>query len=279
MTFETFAASRYSLVQLADLLNAGYENYAIPVAFDAVAIGRRIIAEHIDLGASHVLVSGNEPCGVMLVARRGATSRLAALGIAKTRRGQGIGRQAVALAQAEAAARGDSLMTLEVITTNLAAQRTYAACGFTVTRQLVGYERAPVAAAAPGDDYEFCTAEEVLPSLTRAMPAGLSWQIAPASLAGILSPARGLRLRDGMAAAFFDASGPAPRLLSFGVAPEARRQGLGTALIETLVQSAPGPWRISALVPETLVDGFLTGRGWQRSALAQFEMTWTPSAA
>lgn len=279
MTFETFAASRYSLEQLADLLNAGYENYTIPVAFDAAAIGRRIIAEHIDLGASHVLVSGNEPCGVMMVARRGATSRLAALGIAKSRRGQGLGRQAVALAQAEAVARGDSLMTLEVITTNLAAQRTYAACGFTVTRQLVGYECAPVAAAPLGDEYEVCSAEAVLPLLSRAMPAGLSWQIAPASLAGVLSPASGLRRRDGRAAALFDASGPAPRLLSFGVAPEAQRRGLGSALLGALVQATPGPWRISALVPETLVDGFLTGRGWQRSALAQFEMTWSPSAA
>lgn len=279
MTFETFAASRYSLVQLADLLNAGYENYAIPVAFDAAAIGRRIIAEHIDLGASHVLVSGEEPCGVMLVARRGATSRLAALGIALSRRGQGLGRQAVALAQAEAAARGDSLMTLEVITTNLAALRTYAACGFTVTRQLVGYECAPVTPAPLGDEYELCSAEAVLPLLSRAMPAGLSWQIAPAALAGVLAPASGLRRRDGRAAALFDASGPAPRLLSFGVAPEAQRKGLGSALLGALVQTSPGPWRISALVPETLVDGFLTGRGWQRSALAQFEMTWSPSAA
>lgn len=274
MGLTTVPAHQVSLAQLATLLNAGYQDYAVPVAFDAAALARRIVVEHIDLGASHVLQHDGAPCGVMLVARRGGVSRLAALGLTPARRGMGLGRQAVALAQAEAQARGDVRLQLEVITTNLAAQRVYAASGFTVTRQLVGYQCAPQTPTGPDSPYELCGVHHAMPVLAASLPADLPWQIAPAALWGEAAPVRGWRRRDNLAAALFDASGASPRLLSFAVAPQLRRQGVGRGLIEALMQAHPGPWRIAAQVPDELAEAFLAATGWQRGALAQFEMEW-----
>lgn len=261
-----------SLASVCDVMNRGYEGYIIPARFDVAALARRMLAEHIDPVASRILLdSAGLPVGVLMIARRDRISRIAALGIVPDCRGAGLGARSVALAIDEARARSDLALRLEVIEGNAAAIATYERAGFTVRRRLVGYDHAPVRAAAGA--VSACDIAAALPLLLRAWPADTGWQTWPAGHASACSPVLAFRQAEGMAAALVDASGPAVRVMSFAVAPEARRRGIGRAFMRDLLGQFPGrPWAIPAILPETQAQEFLGATGWQQSALRQFEM-------
>lgn len=102
------------LAEICAILNSGYEGYVVPVRFDEAALMRRVLAEHIDLSASGLLSAGKtDPAGILLVARRGRISRIAALGLRPDWRGAGLGGRAVRWAIDTARARGDSALILE----------------------------------------------------------------------------------------------------------------------------------------------------------------------
>ncbi len=266
-----------SFLSLADVpltescaaLNAGYEGYIVPVAFDPVSLARRIQAEHIDPVASQLLRVDGQTAGIMLIARRGGASRLAALGIAAPLRGGGIGAQAVAAAIAEARARGDERLVLEVIDSNSKAISTYTRAGFVPRRTLVGYTHDPVLPATSEDGVMPCPAGDVLPLLLDAWPDDPSWQTSPLCFAGATKPVEAFRTGD--AAALVDASGPAVRLLAFAV--RSPRQGIGRRFMRNLLARFPDqPWTIPATLPASQAAGFLAATGWKQAALSQLEM-------
>ena len=104
--------------EVAAALGRGFEGYLVPLRFTAQAYERRFRAENLDPYASRVYEREGAPVGVMLIARRGWTSRVAAMGFAPEVRGQGLGRRFLAEAIAEAKARGDRTMVLEVFEQN-----------------------------------------------------------------------------------------------------------------------------------------------------------------
>ncbi|PLP55500.1 hypothetical protein CYK37_30345 [Mesorhizobium loti] len=271
MTLSFLSLAHFSLAEACTALNTGYEGYIVPVAFDPASLARRIQAEHIDMVASQLLRVDGQTAGIMLIARRGRTSRLAALGISTPLRGAGIGAQAVASAIAAARTRGDERMVLEVIDSNVKAISTYTKAGFVARRTLVGYTRDAVQPAQTEDRAVPCPADSVLPLLLDAYPKEPSWQTSPLCFAGATQPLEAFRTNDENAAALVDASGQAVRLLAFAV--RSSGQGIGRGFMHSLLERFPGrPWAISATLPATQAAGFLTAMGWKPSALAQLEM-------
>lgn len=269
MTLSLLSLAQVSLAEACATLNAGYEGYIVPVAFDPVSLARRIQAEHIDLVASQLLCVNDRTAGIMLIARRDRTSRLAALGIAEPLRGAGIGAQAVAAAIAEARLRGDERLVLEVIDSNRKAISTYTRAGFVPRRTLVGYTHDPVPPASSEDGVIACPTDSVLPLLLDAWPGDPSWQTSPLCFAGATKPVEAFRTGD--AAALVDASGPAVRLLAFAV--RLPRQGIGRRFMQSLLaRFADRPWTIPATLPASQAAGFLTATGWKQAALSQLEM-------
>ena len=68
--------------EIASILNDCFEGYLLPVQFTAKVVNSRFRAEHLDAAASFVYLKNDLPQGIILVARRGKTSRIAAMGVA-----------------------------------------------------------------------------------------------------------------------------------------------------------------------------------------------------
>ena len=85
-SFELKPASSYPLLEIADLLTRGFEGYLVPIQIDEAALLPMLRRDSIDLSASRVLLKEGKPIGVALIARRGWTSRLAAMGIVSNSR-------------------------------------------------------------------------------------------------------------------------------------------------------------------------------------------------
>ncbi|HSB01529.1 MAG TPA: hypothetical protein VLE49_12835, partial [Anaerolineales bacterium] len=93
MDFTTVPASNYPLADLVKFVNRGFEEYFVPIQFNPVTFLNMLHKDSLDLALSRVLLVDEQPCGIALIARRGAlrASRLAAMGIAQEVRGNGAG--------------------------------------------------------------------------------------------------------------------------------------------------------------------------------------------
>ncbi|MFJ6327956.1 MULTISPECIES: GNAT family N-acetyltransferase [unclassified Rhizobium] len=274
----TVPLAEVPLEDVCQTLNMAYAGYIVPINFDAPALGRRIRAENICLSSSQLLLlEGQGPAGIMLIARRGRVSRIAALGVVPNWRGAGIGRRAVELAIDDAVAHGDDRQILEVIETNDAAISTYTKAGFVPVRRLVGYTHVP---APSGEEIVPCSPGEILPLLERAYPFDASWQTSPHCFVGATAPIEAFRTADGSVAALADGSGGVARLLAFAVEPALRRKGIGRRFIQGLLGRYPDKsWSIPATLPEFQAAAFLTATGWTKSSITQLEMELVPIAS
>ncbi|WP_125117959.1 GNAT family N-acetyltransferase [Bordetella trematum] len=262
--------SGLSIQAMAGLMGQAYAGYLVPVQFEAASLLRRVLAEHIDLQASQQLFDGDEPAGILLVARRGRDSRIAALGVVPGFRGRGLGAWALQRAREQACERGDRCLSLEVIDGNAAARAVYDKAGFVARRRLVGYRHN---GAGPGGRIQAASVQTLIERCLRAYPADMTWQASPLCLAGVASPLLGFESRDGAAVAVVDPIAPVLRLVAFAVDPARRRQGLGRRFMRDLLGQFPGrSWVIPAILPDTLADGFLRATAWERTALTQSEM-------
>lgn len=267
----TLPLSEIPLAEACAALDAGYQGYVVPVRFEPAALVRRMLAEHIDLTASHLLMDADGgTAGILLVARRGEASRIAALGIVPERRGAGYGARATALAIAEARARGDRRIVLEVISSNEKAIATYERAGFSRRCVLAGFAHDPAEPRAPVTRRAVA---DIAPLLAAAWPVDPSWQTAPASHSGAVSPVEAVSNEEGTAVALIDASGETARLLAFAVSPEVRRRHIGRGFMADVLGSCPGkPWAITATLPQDQASGFLAATGWRRTPIQQIEM-------
>jgi ribosomal protein S18 acetylase RimI-like enzyme len=138
MEFDLKPASDYSLPNLVELLNRGFENYFIPIQFNLSAFLTMLRKDSLDLSASRVLLADEQPSGLALIARRGASSRLAGMGISEVMRGKGAGTWFMNKLLQESRGRQEQEMVLEVIERNEPAVRLYRNFGFQVVRRLIG---------------------------------------------------------------------------------------------------------------------------------------------
>lgn len=268
-------ALAFTTSALAEIMTACFEGYVVPQAVTGEMFNARFRRESLDLYSSRVLVEGERPIAIVLVARRGWTARIAAMGIVPVHRSRGLGQLALREVMADLRRLGDRRLLLEVIDTNEPAVRLYRRLGFEVRRRLIGYRR-PAGSAASRTVADL-VAIDPLAIARRVAEDGtpdLPWIMAPETLAAAAAPARGLALA-GEAFAIVE---PAPQpsslaLRTLVVARQARGRGLGRAMICALAAAYPEQdLLISANFPEDLAPGFMTHMGFERTPISQFEM-------
>ncbi len=270
MNFESNPASEYSLPDLVDILNRGFEGYFINVAFNVNAFLNMVRKDGIDLTISRVLVKEGEASGIALLARRGWTSRLAAMGIAKSARGLGAGSWFMEQLIDEACERNEHEMVLEVIEQNEAAYYLYKKCGFEIVRRLIGLIRKDAIEHRPGKLQEM-DIREVGGLITRHGLADLPWQLSGESIALTNPPARAYRKEQ----AYAVISNPESKdvaVWSLLVEPDVRGNGLGTDMLKSVIAQHPDKtWHVPALLPEELGKVYEQA-GFTREELSQWQM-------
>ncbi len=264
------AASELPLRSLSTLFARAFEGYFVTIPDAPSLFDARVRSEHISLEDSRVAYVEGEPVGLVLMARRGRESRVAGMGVVPAWRHRKLGGAMLHPLLEDARARGDARMLLEVIEQNAPAVALYTRLGFQRVRRLVGFSGAPPPASADAR----AALEEVDPAdCARLLPAGLPWQLSPATVAGLTSPARAFRLGPAVAVVA-DVSAPTLVLRALGVEADARGQGAGRRLLHALAAMWPGkPFAVSAVVPEGPAASFFLAAGFTQSALAQLELS------
>ncbi len=243
----------------------------MPVQFTAQAVNSRFRAEHLDAAASFVYAKNAKPQGIILVARRGKTSRIAAMGVATEARGQGLGRLMLIEALNAARDRGEGNVRLEVFEQNPRALHLYQVLGFEITRRLVGYGR-PATAGQTENLIEIDALEFSRVAAIEAEP-DLPWQLMPENFAG--QTAHAFQLED-KAFALVTVANSSFFLWAIVVRRSFRRQGYGRRLLNGLTKRFEGKeCRIIQVVPENLAPGFFSSLGFKVLELTQFEMKLT----
>lgn len=261
----------YHLSQLASILNQCFTDYVVEIRIEAASLAQMVRHESIDLAASQVVLQAEEVVGIALIGRRGWTSRLAAMGVLPNRRGQGVGRWLAEQLIAQAKARGERTMVLEVIEQNLPAAQLYQTLGFRQQRRLVGYT-AEQPKGVVNAHLQEVDINQVARSLMRYGLPDLPWQISGETLAQTGLPARGYQLGP----AYATISDPAQAHISLRalvIPPEAEHQGWLSRLLQALFAQHPGKiWQVPILYPEELAHGLFESLGFERESLTQLQM-------
>lgn len=270
MNFESKTASDFPLPVLVDILNRGFENYVVPITFNLHAFLNMLRKDGTDLTSSRVLLTEGEPKGIALIARRGWTSRLAAMGISPDLRGQGAGSWFMEQLIQEASDRGEHEMVLEVIGQNGPAVHLYEKCGFEVVRRLIGLTCRDAVEETTLKLRKINT-RAVARLVTQYGLPDLPWQVSGESLAQINPPS--CAFSNGSAHILI--SNPEVNdvgIWSLLVEPAARGNGLGLAMLKAIMARYPGKtWHVPALLPEELAKSFERA-GFVREDLSQWQM-------
>lgn len=260
--------------QVANALTRSFEGYVMPVNVTAEGYERRFRPENVDPFASYIHFRETRPVAVILVARRGWTSRIAAVAVAPEARKKGLGKLIMQDAIYEAAERDDRSVQLEVFEHNTPAVKLYEGLGFRPTRRLVGYHHDPVGAASEVTD----TTHEIDPLdfarvAAREGAPDLPWMLAADTLSGVVSPARAFHLDHRAYALIGDPEANVITMVAFVVPRSYRRNGWGTRLLQALLARYPDrAWSIPQIVPEELAPTFFERCGWKLMDTNQLDM-------
>jgi len=253
-------------------MNDGYSDYYVPINLDFARFLGMAKSDSVDFALSRVVVVDNAISGVALIARRGWTTRLAAMSIRPDFRGKGLGRLAMSELVLESESRGDRRMVLEVIETNSPAVKLYEASGFKVDRRLVGFRLSkPTAAPAP-NDIEEVDIRQIGAAVSVHGVENLPWQLSGETLALQGPPSVGFQLGN----AYAVISNPqAPKVVLQSLVVDAAHRGKGQArrLINAIFGLFEGrEWVIPPVCPAELTP-FLLKMGFERQELSQLQMS------
>jgi ribosomal protein S18 acetylase RimI-like enzyme len=256
----------------ADALQRSFEGYFVPMHLDGDAFERRFRAEHVDRRESYIYVQGSQIAGVILVARRGRASRVAAMACAPAFRRYGLGTAMLETALVSARERGDETMTLEVLEPNIAARALYEKLSFRVVRELVGYTHDGERQSSDGELQE-CSAETYAQALSRQAFADLPWMLSADTACGQTLPARFFHVDNGSFIWLASAGEKDLTIRFLFTVSERCRQGLANLLLCRLERRFPDrKWSISPVVPDGMGSDFLRGKGFEFHELRQIEM-------
>jgi GNAT superfamily N-acetyltransferase len=270
MTLDIKPASDYPLSDLTQLLNLSFEKYLVPITFNLSQFLTMIRKDSVDLSASRVLLVDGQSAGIALIARRGWTSRLAAMGIVQGQRGKGDGSWFMDKLIQEARERNDHDMVLEVIEQNEYAVRLYQKCGFRSVRRLIGLIRKD----AKENINNFMKEIDLREAGNLISQYGLSdlpWQLAGETIAHMNPPACAYRTGSALAVI----SNPTAEhvvIWSLLVEPEARGKGLGVGMLKSVIaKHVEKTWHVPAIFPEEF-SGLFEQVGFEREPLTQWQM-------
>jgi ribosomal protein S18 acetylase RimI-like enzyme len=253
-----------------------FQGYLVPMRLTPERYEMRFRAENLDPFASRLYYHEGAPAAVVMIARRGWTSRLAAMAIAPEFRGRGVGKAVMRVALEEATLRKDRAMILEVIEHNSAAVSLYTKLGFRPIRRLVGYDFDSHDVRNHGSDCE--RLRELDPLIVARLIAqdgepDLPWMVMPETLAAATPPVQALHLDEIAYAIVADPNAEKIVIRALLVRETHRKQGWGSRMLSALeALFSDRPLAISALVPENMAPGLFLNAGWKRQTLNQFEM-------
>ncbi|MBC7876725.1 MAG: GNAT family N-acetyltransferase [Anaerolineales bacterium] len=269
-SFEFKPASEFPFSQTADLLTRGFEGYFVPININEVALLTMMRRDSIDLAASRLIFKDGEPIGVALIARRGWTSRLAAMGLIASARNNGAGTWAMEHLIEEARARGDKEMALEVIEQNTAGVKLYQKVGFKIIRKLIGYKLENPQVESKETLHEI-DIRELSRLVTYHGLKDLPWQLSGITIAHHTPPSRAFRLND----AYCLISNPQAEHVSISsvlVKARSRGAGLSPVLMRAVFARFPNKtWHVPAIYPEEICTVF-DELGMQREEISQWQM-------
>jgi len=270
MTLDTKPASDYPLPDLTQLLNLSFENYLVPITFNLIQFLTMVRKDSIDLSASRVLLVDEQLAGIALIARRGWTSRLAAMGIVQSMRNKGTGSWFMEKLIEEARERNDHDMVLEVIEQNEYAVKLYQKCGFQSVRRLIGLIRKD-AKEGKKDSIEEIDLREAGSLISQHGLTDLPWQLAGETIAHMNPPARAFRNGPAMVIT----SNPNAEhvvIWSLLVEPLARGKQLSVDMLKSVIANYPGKtWHVPAIFPEEFGKLFECA-GFEQEELTQWQM-------
>lgn len=271
MNLDTRPASDYPTPDLVQLLNLSFEGYVIPVRFEHSLVLTMLRKDNVDLDASRVLLADGKPSGIALIARRGWSSRLAAMGLVKEARGKKAGSWLMESLIHEARGRGDHGMALEVIERNEAGVRLYKRHGFQVVRRLVSFVHQDAKQDAK-DGLQEMDLREMGRLVSLHGLSDLPWQLSGETIALLTPPARAYKTGEGVFIAISNPETEHVVIWSLLVEPGARGKGLAKGMLESVMGKHPGrTWHVPAILPEEL--GFVYEKaGFRREELSQFQM-------
>jgi ribosomal protein S18 acetylase RimI-like enzyme len=271
MGYEFPSVAEYGLERAAEVLSRGFANYLVPIVSNAGVLLSMARVDSVDLTVSRVFVRDGAAIGGALVARRGWTCRLAGMAIVPEARRAGAGRAGVARLLAEAKARGERDMVLEVIEQNEPAVKLYEACSFKKVRRLVGFAGPGVPDTTVPPGLMEVDLRDMAEVVTHDSLRDLPWQLSGETLAQLTPPCVAFRLNGSWVAL----SNPAGVQITIrGLITEHAVQGQGrvATLLRAVMAKFPGKeWRIGALWPEEL-GPVIADAGLARTPLSQWQM-------
>ncbi len=269
-SFSFKTASEFSIPQIADLFARGFEGYLVPINIDEAALLTMLRRDGIDLNESRILLKDDEPIGVALIARRGWTSRLAAMGLVANARNGGAGTWAMERLIEEARTRSDKEMVLEVIEQNTAGVKLYQKVGFKIVRRLVGYKLENPQVESK-EELQEIDIRELSRLVTYHGIKDLPWQLSGVTISQHTPPSRAFRLHD----AYCLISNPeAEHVVIWSVLVKARSRGAGLSpvLMRAVFSRFPNKtWHVPALFPEE-ISAVFEELDMQREKISQLQM-------
>lgn len=270
MTLQLKPASEFSIPQLADLMTRSFEGYFVPINITESALLTMLKRDSLDLTSSRVMMNENEPVSIALIARRGWTSRLAAMGVLSQARNQSLGTQTMHKLIEEAQERHDKEMILEVIEQNTAGIKLYEKVGFKKIRRLVGY-KIENPQVESDEELQEIDIRELARLVTYHGLKDLPWQLSGTTIMQHTPPSRAFKLND----AYCLISNPdATDIVIWCVLVKSRSRGAGLSnvLIKTLFKKFQNKiWHAPALFPEEM--SFIFEQvGMQRENISQWQM-------
>ena len=270
MSLDIKPASDFPLIDLTQLLNLSFENYLVPIAFNLSQFLTMVRKDSVDLSASRVLLADEDPAGIALIARRGWTSRLAAMGVVQSQRGKGAASWFMKKLIREARERNDHEMVLEVIEQNEYAVRLYKKCGFQSVRRLIGLIRKD-ASESIKNSLEEIDSREAGALISQYGLTDLPWQLAGETIAHLNPPA--CAYRNGPALVV--TSNPDAEhvvIWSLLVEPQARGKQLSVAMLKNVIaHHKDKAWHVPAIFPEEFGKLFERA-GFEKEELSQWQM-------
>jgi len=269
-TFSFKSALSLSIPEIAALFTRGFEGYFVPVQMTDAGLQTMIRRDGVDLAESRVLFKDDQPIGVALIARRGWTSRLAAMGIVTEARNGGVGTWAMKQLIEEARVRAEKEMLLEVIEQNTAGVKLYRKVGFETVRRLVGYKLENPQGKSKGK-IEEVDIRELAKLISAHGLKDLPWQLSGETIAQHTPPSRAYRLDD----AYCLISNPEAEqvvISSVLVKAGSRGAGLSPVLMRAVFSRFPNKtWRVPVIFPEEMSPIF-EEVGMKLEELSQLQM-------
>lgn len=281
MSVTIMNAERVPVSLLTLLWNEGFSNYYVPMQLGDDRLGALIEREAISLADSHVAMLDGEPVGFVLTGIRWRDGRMLGFdggtAVLPWARGRGIGRQLMQRFIDHLQEIGAEEAVLTVVSANQPAIKLYEQLGFERTRDLICMRAVAVNPLArervTGLVFRKCLPTEVQYLALRCYQHRPEWQNDCSGSKEQKANAIIAELNGKPVGYAIYQEAQSILLYQLGVLPEYRQNGIGSQLLQSILQ-ASGTCRVSYLnhpKEETAATDFLLHRGFE-SFLEQVEM-------